>query len=377
MVVIFPEPTQLIAAVVFVLWRIFVWRKRGGDPLREAAVAALFIWIMVIVQLTFFPLIIIFYDWASGVNLVPFASISQFLNDGFPAIGFRNIVGNIILFVPLGILLPLLSTRLRSFGSLLWRGMLISAGIEVLQLATRARALDIDDVILNTLGMAIGWGIFKVAAAAIRRTPKGELVLNRLGEHIDREPLLLPIIPVALTLLFVIPMLGSIVVSGTLNKSELAAIATEGWADGNLVAQTDIDRNVFLVATSGPTDDGASRLVGSERVLPGRYTWTLTSDMGSGSGSRFSWGITAFNVVRGENPVVYVWGSNLAGATSLVVSGNGVEEQLAITQGDYFIVGFETDGDSLLAGDTLEDFQFTFLDESGGDISSEFALENR
>jgi len=70
-----------------------------------------------------------------------------------------NAKGNVLLFVPLGILLPLVSRRLR-----FWNGILIalglSVGIELLQYASRAwgsyRLADINDVILNVLGACLG-----------------------------------------------------------------------------------------------------------------------------------------------------------------------------------------------------------------------------
>jgi len=70
-----------------------------------------------------------------------------------------NAKGNVVLFVPLGILLPLVSRRLR-----FWNGILIalglSVGIELLQYASRAwesyRLADINDVILNVLGACLG-----------------------------------------------------------------------------------------------------------------------------------------------------------------------------------------------------------------------------
>jgi glycopeptide antibiotics resistance protein len=73
-----------------------------------------------------------------------------------------NAKGNILLFLPLGFLLPLVWRRLG-----FWKGLQIALGlsvsIEVLQLVSRAwgsyRATDVNDVILNVAGACIGLAI--------------------------------------------------------------------------------------------------------------------------------------------------------------------------------------------------------------------------
>lgn len=72
-----------------------------------------------------------------------------------------NLGGNVILFVPMGLFLPLLWKPMRK----LWRVALVTALIimlvEVGQVVTLLGRCDVDDVILNVLGAAIGYGIYK------------------------------------------------------------------------------------------------------------------------------------------------------------------------------------------------------------------------
>ena len=88
----------------------------------------------------------------------------------------RNTFGNIALFVPLGILLPLLSTRFLSLKRILLLALCMSLTIETIQFFLRfvgnPRAVDIDDVILNTLGACVG---FALNRAMVRSTVKSEL----------------------------------------------------------------------------------------------------------------------------------------------------------------------------------------------------------
>ena len=107
-------------------------------------------------------------------NLVSLTCSSRNLPSGSTARAFcvRNARGNVILFFPLGILLPLVWRRLR-----FWRGMQIaialSISIELLQYLSSAwgsyRAADVNDVILNTFGACLG--LVLVSLMRLRRGP--------------------------------------------------------------------------------------------------------------------------------------------------------------------------------------------------------------
>ena len=72
----------------------------------------------------------------------------------------------------LGILLPLLFKEMRRPWPLIWRVAVISASIEIVHMSTNARAVDVDDVILNTTGAALAFGLFWVLARLLRRSGK-------------------------------------------------------------------------------------------------------------------------------------------------------------------------------------------------------------
>ncbi|PYP78237.1 MAG: hypothetical protein DMD35_11945 [Gemmatimonadetes bacterium] len=101
---------------------------------------------------------------------------SAFLPSGSTAQGFcvRNARGNLLLFIPLGFLLTLVWKRLR-----FWKGMqiaiVLSCCIELLQYISRAwgsyRTADINDVILNVVGAAIGLGLASLLRLRQGRRP--------------------------------------------------------------------------------------------------------------------------------------------------------------------------------------------------------------
>lgn len=116
-------------------------------------------------------------DLGDRLNLEPFATIDRALELGPPSVSFRLMIGNIAVFVPFGILLPLVM-RARWSGALVVIGALwLSAAIELGQLAISYwigfayRSTDVDDVILNVLGAAFGYLVFQVLRASSASEP--------------------------------------------------------------------------------------------------------------------------------------------------------------------------------------------------------------
>ena len=60
------------------------------------------------------------------------------------------------------LVLPVINRRMRNGFFIILSGFSISLTVEVIQLITRAGCFDVDDMILNTLGAALGYGIYAV-----------------------------------------------------------------------------------------------------------------------------------------------------------------------------------------------------------------------
>lgn len=80
-----------------------------------------------------------------------------------------NFAGNLLAFVPLGLFLPILFRRQRSFLLFLLTSAVGICLIELLQYATRRGALDIDDLILNLPGAVLGWLLWLAGKREARR----------------------------------------------------------------------------------------------------------------------------------------------------------------------------------------------------------------
>ena len=105
---------------------------------------------------------------AGRVNLVPFSSMGSMLRtlwyNPYPAVLWTvvyNIGGNIIMFVPLGFFLRALVAKCRKFWRCMGTVAVIMTCVELCQLFTLRGFCEIDDLILNLLGAAMGWTIAK------------------------------------------------------------------------------------------------------------------------------------------------------------------------------------------------------------------------
>ncbi len=162
----FKRVAGLVLSILLLFgWIVFVTiRRKQNNFLQTTVQASFFIYVFAVLQLTGYFILfkeISSHDWwdkmndrivrHDRVNLVPFKTIDIYQTFG------KQVLGNFVMLLPLGIYLPLFYTRLRktySFFAVLLICFLVSVGIELLQLATSYRSADIDDVILNTLGGA-------------------------------------------------------------------------------------------------------------------------------------------------------------------------------------------------------------------------------
>lgn len=96
-------------------------------------------------------------------NLVPFKEIWRFLHY-WRILGIGvvviNIVGNIAAFVPFGAFLPIFIGKSRSFWRTTLWGFDLSLCVELVQLLSKVGSFDVDDLLLNTIGAACGYGVY-------------------------------------------------------------------------------------------------------------------------------------------------------------------------------------------------------------------------
>ena len=94
-------------------------------------------------------------------NLIPFRTISSSLFNTQLSVEIPTLIYNMIAFMPLGFLLPCLIVRARKLKAVLLAGLVVSLILELVQTITRLGTPDIDDIILNVTGAAVGYAVYK------------------------------------------------------------------------------------------------------------------------------------------------------------------------------------------------------------------------
>lgn len=175
-------PITILVGVVYIVWRlVFLKRERRRVPWFPELMRLLFVCYLtglcslVILPANFWLHVFdgVFFGWWENlggffrlgeVNLVP--SLVRCLS-GELILGSwvkEMLVGNVAMFLPFGFFLPLSTERLSGKRALV-AAALVPVAVELLQL-TVGRSFDVDDLICNFLGIAIGYGI----GAAAKRT---------------------------------------------------------------------------------------------------------------------------------------------------------------------------------------------------------------
>jgi len=107
-----------------------------------------------------------------GYNLIPFNEIRRYITnvDQFGlTIVLMNLLGNILMFVPFGFLVPLFWRKEEHHPVIItFMGCLFSAFVEMIQLETGLGSCDVDDVILNTIGTILGYLLFRLGNSIYR-----------------------------------------------------------------------------------------------------------------------------------------------------------------------------------------------------------------
>lgn len=126
------------------------------------------------------------YYEQGNLNLQPLSSYKEAWYT-FSFYAWRNLILNILLFLPMGILLPLLLEKCRKFWVTYLAGFGVSVMIELVQYMAHRGIVEFDDVLNNTVGTMIGYGLAAVILSLWKRRreqsglyPKGVLVCLQL-----------------------------------------------------------------------------------------------------------------------------------------------------------------------------------------------------
>ncbi len=154
-------PTLVIFLVIIIILRIYNL-KSGGKKLilHEELLQLMFVTYILLL----FELVTSKDVYIGGTNLIPFREMFRYPigSENF----YRQVVGNIILFVPFGFFATYY-TKINKIRNISFMTFLVSLTIEIVQKFI-GRSFDIDDILLNLIGGICGFLIY-VALDAIRK----------------------------------------------------------------------------------------------------------------------------------------------------------------------------------------------------------------
>ena len=162
---------MVTVVVGWILFRFAAFLKnKKVDWKFEAKQIFFLINLAVIVRITFYPFatvngqvqpLILELDavWPFRINWIPLVNLLDYDNKFDLLI---NIIGNSTMFIPTGIMLPLIYRNIDGLKRVVLTGLAISLAIELIQLPFAVRASDVDDLLLNTAGCLTGFGILSI-----------------------------------------------------------------------------------------------------------------------------------------------------------------------------------------------------------------------
>lgn len=163
-------PFMLAVLPVYVTVRVLAMRKAKFNPHREAALLLFVMFLTGLASQTVVPemrisggALHVIRDGVHTTNLIPlkvFAdTYTEVFKNGNVAPLIINFFGNVVMFMPIGYFVPLLWRA--TSGRVIIIGLLCSLFVEFSQLLL-PRSSDVDDLILNTAGVALGLLIYKI-----------------------------------------------------------------------------------------------------------------------------------------------------------------------------------------------------------------------
>jgi len=164
---------RLIIAVLFILGSLLMLRAWPKSGFVRWLIAVSFVTAVV-----FLAIVSRQPGETARLNMEPFFALKRaiVINTGgsFPWVTVKSkillmdIILNVLLFVPFGFIIPCLSKKLAHWWAAIPLGLLFSMCIEFTQYSAKLGTADVDDVINNTLGAAIGWLLYLAFLKKVR-----------------------------------------------------------------------------------------------------------------------------------------------------------------------------------------------------------------
>ena len=104
------------------------------------------------------------WEGLETANFIPFKTIKMYIRYyDLPGLrSFSNLFGNILIFIPIGMLMPMAHKASKNVWIMLMNAFFFVLGIEIFQLFSAFGAFDVDDIILNCFGVLLGRVLYQI-----------------------------------------------------------------------------------------------------------------------------------------------------------------------------------------------------------------------
>ena len=171
------ELAILIGLIILLIYALFALLLKT-NPKKIITICIFIAYLTVVATITLFPILIDekieYFGDITWYNIIPFRTITGILQNGLDITSIIQILGNILIAVPYGVFVLLLLQN-PNWWKMLLLAFAFTASIELSQLTigllidNMYRNVDIDDIILNMLGVYFGYLIYKVLPKRIKR----------------------------------------------------------------------------------------------------------------------------------------------------------------------------------------------------------------
>ncbi|UPW85392.1 VanZ family protein [Lysinibacillus sp. Ag94] len=165
-------PVLIIIGIEFILialYYFFYYRKQPSDRKKQIRIKKLVLGAVFIGYIIFVLELTVFGRGTSHslqMNLQPFSGYIDAWKK-YSLRDLQNCIFNILMFVPLGIFLPLISSKFKKFKWLLLIVISATLSIETYQTLSGAGIFELDDLMNNSLGGIMGYQLYKLGASIV------------------------------------------------------------------------------------------------------------------------------------------------------------------------------------------------------------------
>ncbi|MBX9137507.1 MULTISPECIES: VanZ family protein [unclassified Clostridium] len=359
--------SAILFTIVWMIFRVNYYKKNKPiNRIREIFINLFFIYFLILVNLTLFKYgdLMIDFDNRFYINYIPLVETIKMFNNNFTDIhtALYNVIGNILLFIPLGFGIPLFFNKKNKLFKIILYGFTASLFIESIQIFTPNNFTDIDDIIFNTFGSVLGFLIFNIIYMIFKKT-KIESFINSISNSYDGNLLLVIGKPIGTIILFFsflsFGLLYNETIPGNLSNEELAVEVLGEDTFENYKTARDFENYKFLLTDNGEFIE----LKNLKRFFNNRwYDEKFNSSFQIASGDYSVMTLIENNLISGV-----AFGKN-KDANIIEINFNGTKYIENIVEDDYFIVPFP----KFVKANELTDFHRFFDNEKSTELEIKF-----